>query len=131
MLNSLPLQMPNFCLIPTLCVGPSQGYNQGYGGYYGQNYGGYGNGYSQGYNDYSGYDYSGYNYQNYGYGQGYDDYNGKFKYLILMLEVLTILASFCLTIILFLLCIVPVGQQSNYGKVSRGGGNHQNNYQPY
>lgn len=27
--------------------------------------------------------------------------------------------------------MLPPGQQSTYGKASRGGGNHQNNYQPY
>jgi len=90
--------------------------NQGYGSYYDQSYGSYGDGYSQGYNGYTGYDYSGYNYgQGYGYAnQGYDSsyYSEPRAAGDRDQEAIN-------------------GQESSYGKASREGGNHQNNYQPY
>ncbi|KAG8454347.1 hypothetical protein GDO86_000834 [Hymenochirus boettgeri] len=86
--------------------GQSQGgWNQGYNNYYDQNYGSYGSNGSysdQSYNNYSGYDYSGYNYGSYGYNN--NNNQGYTDYS---------------------------GQQSTYGKAARGGGNHQNSYQPY
>lgn len=81
--------------------GQGQTWNQGYSNYYDQSYGGYGSG---SYSDQS-YNYGGYDYPSYSYGS-YGGYNnqGYSDY---------------------------TGQQSTYGKASRGGGGHQNNYQPY
>ncbi|MEE6460157.1 hypothetical protein FKM82_000871 [Ascaphus truei] len=89
--------------------GQGQNWNQSYNNYYDQGYGSYNNSYNDpGYNNYSGgYDYTGYNYGNYGGGGGGGGggYNQGYPDYS--------------------------GQQSTYGKASRGGGNHQNNYQPY
>ncbi|XP_053319043.1 heterogeneous nuclear ribonucleoprotein D-like isoform X2 [Spea bombifrons] len=81
--------------------GQGQSWNQGYNNYYDQGYGGYGN--NNSYSDQGYNSYGGYDYPNYSYGNyGYNQ--GYTDYS---------------------------GQQSTYGKASRGGGNHQNNYQPY
>ncbi|XP_075060553.1 heterogeneous nuclear ribonucleoprotein D-like [Mixophyes fleayi] len=80
-----------------------QNWNQGYNNYYDQGYGSYGNGNSS-YSDQGYNSYGGYDYSGYNYGN-YGGYNqGYTDYS---------------------------GQQSTYGKASRGAGNHQNNYQPY
>ncbi|XP_068089739.1 heterogeneous nuclear ribonucleoprotein D-like [Hyperolius riggenbachi] len=84
--------------------GQGQGnWNQSYNYYdQDQSYGGYGsNSYDQGYSSYGG----GYDYSSgYNYGN-YGGYNQSYPDYS--------------------------GQQSTYGKASRGGGGHQNNYQPY
>uniref|UniRef100_A0A8C5MEZ1 Heteroous nuclear ribonucleoprotein D like n=1 Tax=Leptobrachium leishanense TaxID=445787 RepID=A0A8C5MEZ1_9ANUR len=81
--------------------GQGQSWNQNYNNYYDQGYGSYGN--NNTYSDQSYNSYSGYDYPSYNY-SSYGGYNqGYTDYS---------------------------GQQSTYGKASRGG-NHQNNYQPY
>lgn len=140
-----------FCLVS----GQGQNWNQGFNNYYDQGYGNYNSAYSdQSYSGYGGYDYSGYNYPNYGYGPGYTDYSGKWflpsipitRACIPSLEHCSYsahgskeeLSLLCvkspeacgLTLVSFPHAFPP-GQQSTYGKASRGGGNHQNNYQPY
>ncbi|XP_040274008.1 heterogeneous nuclear ribonucleoprotein D-like [Bufo bufo] len=70
---------------------------------------GYNNYYDQGYGNYSSGAYSDPSYSNYG---GYDYYGNYSGYSNPSYTDYS-------------------GQQSTYGKASRGGGNHQNNYQPY
>ncbi|XP_053500750.1 heterogeneous nuclear ribonucleoprotein D-like isoform X1 [Ictalurus furcatus] len=91
----------------------------GRGGFRGRGRGGPSQGYNQGYGGYYGQSYGGYGN---GYSQGYNDYSG-YDYTGYNYPNYGYGQGYddyngeC--------------QQSNYGKVSREGGTHQNNYQPY
>ncbi|CAJ0944911.1 unnamed protein product [Ranitomeya imitator] len=96
----------NTKLMPSALNCQGQSWNQGYSNnYYDQGYGSYNSSGSSSYSDASYNNYGGYDYSGYNYGSysGYGN-QGYTDYS---------------------------GQQSTYGKASRGGGNHQNNYQPY
>ncbi|XP_028829998.1 heterogeneous nuclear ribonucleoprotein D-like isoform X2 [Denticeps clupeoides] len=80
-------------------------------------YGGRGDGYNQGYNNYYGQSYGSYGN---GYNQGYNGYTG-YDYSGYNYQNYGYGQGYD----------DYNGQQSNYGKASREGGSHQNNYQPY
>ncbi|XP_015193932.1 heterogeneous nuclear ribonucleoprotein D-like isoform X2 [Lepisosteus oculatus] len=89
----------------------------GRGGSRGRGRGGQSQNYNQGYNSYYGQNYGSYGN---GYNQGYNDYSG-YDYSGYGYNNYGYGQGYD----------DYNGQQSSYGKASRGGGNHQNNYQPY